>query len=99
MKKYKTEIYANTITEIDVTKETAKSVWVMEEFWRMSGGPLIQERKHPKEGSTNYHDTWDAAHQFLMRRATEKLADARRELQLAQSEFGNVKGMKPPIAA
>ena len=44
-------------------------------------------------------DTWAEAHAALLDRANNRLAVARRELQLAQGYHGNVVGMKEPVDA
>lgn len=45
-----------------------------------------------KEGT--YFETWEAAHAHLLEVATAKLTAARRALQLAQAQHGNVKGLR-----
>jgi len=41
-------------------------------------------------------DTWAEAHVELTRRAGDRLATARRQLEVAQGFAGNVRGMRPP---
>lgn len=48
-----------------------------------------------KRGSyESYFQTWEEAHEFLMKEAEEKLDIARRRLATAQAHMGNIKGMK-----
>ena len=80
MIKYKVGYYLSAeITEVEVERETAESVWV-------------NGRRHKKGG--HFFDTWEAAHSHLMERADEKLSQARRSLQSAQCLHGNIKGME-----
>lgn len=88
MKKFMTRTYINEIHSVDVVRETAMFVI------RLVRG---RERRDAKTSDCDqYHDSWDAAHAFLLARADRRLNAARRALQLAQSEYGNVKGMKKP---
>jgi hypothetical protein len=93
MIKYKTDRYAPTKIEVvEVLRETEKTVY------RASvciGRPEYREAK--KTEYHQYHDTWEAAHAHLLKRATTVLENARAGLALAQGTLGNVKGMKPPI--
>lgn len=44
MKKYKTEKYSETrITEVEAVRETASSVWVMEDAWRIKGPAHMED--------------------------------------------------------
>ena len=85
--KYKTARFRPArIEAVEVERETVQSVW-------------INGRKNAKRSSWDaFHDSWDEAHAYLLALAESKLKGARRDLELAQSEHGNVKGMKPPKA-
>lgn len=91
--KWQTNRYDSKIERMECTRETARTVWYM-----ASGGIRGQiERKQSKDGDWHQlHDSWDAAHVFLMGRAQRSLESARIQLASAQGEFGNVKGMKKP---
>lgn len=53
--------------------------------------------RHKKINSdTCYFDTWCQAKEFLILRAESKVTSARLSLGLANSQLGNIKGMKPP---
>lgn len=88
MKKYMTERttwrVAAKITEVEVERETKTSVWI-------NGN-----RRNKITEWDIFHDSWDAAHAHLMKRAQELANKARRELETANGALGNVKGMKKP---
>lgn len=84
MIKFKTHKWdlGELIEEVEVEKETDKSVW-------------INGRRCAKESSfENYHATWEQAHEHLTARAEAKLGRARLALQHAQGYAGNVKGLR-----
>lgn len=90
MKKYKVKrSYPDwKITEVDVIRETEKCIFVA--GWRDSG-----ERRIDKSSSYEcYLDTWESAHEFLLMLAQSRLDEARRNLQIAQASYVNVKGME-----
>ena len=84
MIKYKTSgiSFGKLIEEVDIEKETDKSVWI--------NGRRLSRRS----SWDSYHDTWDDAKKFLLDIAEQKLTLARHVLNKAQSEYGNVKGLK-----
>lgn len=74
---------SNPIQEIEIQKETEKMV------------VLMNGRRELKESSyEQYFDSWDEAKQYLIRRAETRLTAARSNLQSAQDELGNIKGLK-----
>ena len=89
MKKYRTGGYDRwlveaKIEEVEAERETETSIWIK------------GRRNNKLSGYEAYHDTWEAAHNFLMEKATEKVESARRELERHKSALGNVKGMRKP---
>lgn len=95
---FKTGGWKEKIQPVEVVKTTEKFVTIREE--RFSFGPKkFDERRCAKEGSYDrYFPTWEEAHAYLLNKAEAKLVSARRSLELAQGELGNVKGMKKPEA-
>ena len=94
MKKYQTGGWQGTglIQEIEVLRETDKCVYVADRFGK--------ERRQMKESRyEQIHETWEAAHQFLMEGQQEKVDRLRRQLEVANSTLGNIKGLKKPEAA
>ena len=87
MKKYRIEPrwLDAKIIEINVLKETSHSVF------------FGNSRQAKKSEYTEYHDTWEEAHSALMQYAKQRVEHARRALELANSKFGNIKGMKKPV--
>lgn len=84
--KYKTtEHWGHAIATVNVDRETESSVW-------------INGQRHAKKSSfKKYWDTWQEAHAYLLEKAEARLQIARAELQRAQGECGNIKGMKNNI--
>ena len=82
--KYKTLEWNTAIKSVFADRETETSVWI-DGSSRQKAGMAAQ-----------YHDTWEAAHAFLLERAERNQSAARRSLEIAQGEHGNIKGMKPP---
>ena len=85
MKKFMTD-YGATIVEVEVQRETEISVWI-------NG----RRRNKRSRDWANFFDRWDEAKAYLMEKYAARLAGARRRLEIAQSEYGNVKGLKPPV--
>ena len=57
----------------------------------------IKGKRRKKETQyESYFDTWQEAHEWLLRGAEGRLTSARRSLEMAQGFHGNVKGMKQP---
>lgn len=46
-----------------------------------------------------YFATWEEAHGWLVERAASEVRRCRRALESANGRLGNIKGMKPPVAA
>jgi len=83
---FKTTSLNPKIEAIEVSGETERFITIVGET-----------RKSAKRGEYwNFFPTWDAAHSYLMDMAGGKVKAARRQLELANATFGNIKGMKPP---
>jgi hypothetical protein len=88
--KYVVDKWAARIYAYECTKETASFVWLKGVYFD-SKDEIDQIKKNG-----NVFATWAEAHAELTRRADDKLATARRQLEVAQGFAGNVRGMKPP---
>lgn len=83
---YKTGKFVTKLIEpVEVDRITDKFIWV-------SGSQVSKSSEFAQ-----YHETWEDAHAFLMVKARQKLDGARRQLELAQGHYDNVKGMKRPL--
>lgn len=93
MTKWKTSRWHPTkIERVECTRETDKCVWVLEDWFGKT-----RESRHAKEsGSEVFHDTWEAAHAWLLERAENALHHARAQLAQAQGNHGNVVGLRKP---
>lgn len=96
--KWTTTKYApREITRIECAKETSKTVTIIEMRPNKHGDLIRREEiRRKKTGWWICHDTWKEAHEYLLHRAKIALDDARKELARAQSNHGNIVGMKEP---
>ena len=78
------------IEPVKVVKESAKTLWIESVDYR--GKPSTNQRRK----TNDFHDTWEAAHNELFKRANENVARQERELNRARSELGEIVKMKPP---
>jgi hypothetical protein len=95
--RYCTSGWRRQIEPVECTRDTGKSVWVLERPFSMFKAekqrPPVERRRAKVP---DFHDTWEEAHAYLLGRAEVALVAARRSLQIAQDAYGNVKGMKRP---
>ena len=91
--KFRTSYSANNIEQVQVIRETAACVYVKSEGWQKGGKSERREAKHGE--FAQYHDTWQAAHEYLVQKAEAKVASARLQLERLSGALGNIKGMKP----
>jgi len=87
--------WRHEIERVECTKETAKCVWRLEEYF----GTKRESRSDKMGAGWQYHDSWDDAHAYLTKQAEAKLIGARRTLETAQAFAGNVKGLRKPQGA
>ena len=85
MRMWKT--YWSEIHAVDVDRANETSVFI--------GG----KRKARRSSWETYHETWDAAHDFLLEAARMSHQHAQRNLDRARSALEAVKAMKPPADA
>ena len=83
MIKYRTRW--DSIEAIEVDRETAKQVVLK------SGS-----RENKVSDWSNWHDTWEDAHAFIVKNAELAVERLRTKLERAKGELGQIKGMKPP---
>lgn len=86
MKRYLTCSWDFTITEIEITRETEKSYF----FAGFSG----QEQRRGKE-SHNFHQTWEAAHAYLVARTERGIADHERGVLKGRENLAMLNEMQP----
>lgn len=88
-----------------ITKYLAQTRWASSTcirrcvFVRQTDRFLVDERGRrtaKKSDGEEYFDTWEEAHAELVRVTEQRVTDARRALELANSYAGNVRGMKNP---
>lgn len=82
------ELYGRCkIEAVDVLKSTGKTI-------TLCGTNKSERRKAIRSEWNNYFRTWEEAREFLLSKVDVKVANLRRQLELANSEYGNIKGMK-----
>ena len=84
MVKYKTSWRG--IAKIEIERETKKQVVLMN-----------GNRASKLSSYECYFDTWEGAKKYLLDKAQMKVQGIRRQLETANSELGNIKGMKEPV--
>ncbi|GAB1407704.1 hypothetical protein MASR1M8_16230 [Thermomonas brevis] len=79
------------IKAFEVLRTTEKQV-VLPNLHRKGG----EEREAKETEWYTWHETWEAAHARIVADAQKKVDILRRQLERANGELGNAKGMKPP---
>jgi hypothetical protein len=88
MIKYK--VNWNEIEPVEVVRETKSQVVLLRK------GIVQTERREAKRSEySNWFDTWEEAHAFLIERAEAEVQALRGQLEQAKGRLGNIKGMKP----
>lgn len=87
MIKYRTRF--DIIEAIEVVRETKKKIVLPAN----SCGKEISENK--VSNWTNWHETWEEAHAFLVSKAEREVESLRLQLEQAKGILGQIKGMKP----
>lgn len=72
------------IDRVECERETESSVWI-------NGTRLAKQSRHAR-----FWDSWEEARAHLMYLAELRVHSARKGLELANAELGNVKGLKKP---
>lgn len=86
-KKYKTQNFINHIVEVEVVKETECFVTIKTQTGR--------ERREAKESSYYvYHDTYQQAFEYLLKRAKLRIEMARKELTKRYSELNDLESLR-----
>ena len=87
MIKYKTGWAYNDIEEVEILRETDRSVWVE----KSTGGTC----QHPKHSTnSNYWDTWEIAHSYLMRVVQRKIDKLQRQLIAEEKKLAEIAWMR-----
>ncbi len=85
MIKYRTRF--DEIKAIEVLRETDKQVVLLV--------GKTERRENKVSGWSNWHDTWEDAHAFLIAQAEREVNSLRLQLELAKGTLGQIKGIKP----
>jgi len=82
MKKYKTTgTYGAEIQVVEIIKETEKTVTIAVSRW---GGESRPERYKKVTSYDVYHDTWELARKYLIKKVNAERDSAKRSLDMAQ---------------
>lgn len=88
MIKYRTRF--DKIEALEVERETEKQVFLPAKH----GNRAIRENK--VSDWSNWHDSWDLAHNFLVAKAERDVELLRMRLEQAKGKAEKIRGMKPP---
>lgn len=85
MIKFRTGGWGNKLIEsVEIDRETETSIF-------------IGKTRNAKRSSwCSYFDTWEDAHAYLLKKAENAVASARRQLEEANGKLGNIRGLKKP---
>jgi len=89
MIKYRTRF--DKIEALEVDRETDKQVVLP------ARNGFRSSRENKVSDWSNWHDTWEAAHSFLIAEAERDVASLRMRLEQAKGKLGNIKGMRPNV--
>ncbi len=87
---YRTENYGTTIKPVQVVRETNQFVVIMDNRGR-------EQRTAKKSSFYVFHASWEIARDHLWKKAESRVENARRSLQSAHDDLGNIKGMRKPV--
>ena len=87
MIKYRT--WSKDIDAVDVIRETEKFVY-------LRGWNGREQRQQKRAVGLNWHDSWEAAHAFIVAKEEKEIESLRSRLERAKGKLGQIKGMKPP---
>lgn len=88
MKKYQTGHYDIDIKEIEVIRETEAFIILPEQYGRR------KERRESKKSNYHlYHDTWEAAHAYLLERTKDKIAQVQDLLEKEKKDLRIIENM------
>jgi hypothetical protein len=88
MIKYRSQF--GKIEPVEIFRETEKQVVLVSRNDATKEG-----RKEAKRTSwSNYHDTWEDAHKFLVDEASDDVDRKKRSLSSAEKELAKIQGMK-----
>ena len=93
MKRYKVSKYYPEIQEVEVERETDKTVWIRKKTPKKNY--LVQERKS-SEG-VNYFTTWSEAHDWLLESFTLRIDQLTTTLNSTKERMQLVLMMEPPM--
>jgi len=88
MKKYRTWNRLGEIEEIEIIRETEKSVVI-------SAGPYGERREMKQSDHMRYFDSWQEAQAFLIDREKDAIAKAKADMERHVAELEKIREMKP----
>lgn len=98
---WKTERGNATIERAECTRATNASVWFMQRPFTIGEREREPvETKAARHGDrVTYHASWEDAREHLLEHAALAVQSKRRQLELANAHYGNVKGLRKPEEA
>lgn len=89
--KYRTSRSSITIEQVECEKETAKCVWVRREH--LFGGSSSLDKWSKVTDWHIYHDTWEGAKEYLLKRTLALVESLRYQLKNAERDLKKLKAL------
>ena len=86
--KWKTESWNNRIHRVECTRETDSTVYIM--------GCSVELRRKKASDASIYHDSWDDAYVYLVRRQLDRISSTERLLESQRETLVHIQSMKDP---
>ncbi len=93
MKKYRTRSDDIKIKKVEILRETESSIFIATTY-----GKKKEQREAKCSSYSQYHDTWEAAHEYLLKKGQEWIANARQRLDEEIETLQQIEAMKPEKA-
>jgi hypothetical protein len=78
----------------EITRETEKKVFFLGKKY---GGEEEEQCEAKESQYQNYFDTWQQAHDFVVRQQEAKVKSLRAQLERENRRLGQIRGMKEPL--
>ena len=84
----------NVIESVEVVKCTPKKVYFNVMDW--NNKPSLRSELKVAEYH-QWHDSWDAAHAYLIKEANGRLESAKRQVDICRSRLQTIQALKPNV--
>lgn len=81
------------IEPVTCIKETKCYLWIKIKDWK---GRESEQRCSKDSSWTQFHNTWEEAHTYLLSKAQAEVDSSRRRLESAKGHLGRIQGLRKP---